>query len=95
MTFHRLPLKSETFKKSQMSEPFDVPSGCDYLRHVNSLVIVFGSPKTKRMIMWIKNERHCNTIVHWWLTELPYYFEVDLLPKVSGIFTIQYANIVL
>ena len=28
MTFHRLPLKSETFKKSQMSKPFDVPSGC-------------------------------------------------------------------
>ena len=29
LTFHRLPLKSETFKKSQMSEPFDVPSGCN------------------------------------------------------------------
>ena len=28
MIFHRLPLRSETFKKSQMSEPFDVPSGC-------------------------------------------------------------------
>ena len=28
LTFHRLPLKSETFKKSQLSEPIDVPSGC-------------------------------------------------------------------
>ena len=27
LTFHRLPLKSETFKKSQMSEPIEVPSG--------------------------------------------------------------------
>ena len=29
LTFHRLPLKSETFKKSQMSEPIDVPSWCN------------------------------------------------------------------
>ena len=28
LTFHRLPLKSETFKKSQLSELIDVPSGC-------------------------------------------------------------------
>ena len=28
LTFHRLPLKSDTFKKSQMSEQIDVPSGC-------------------------------------------------------------------
>ena len=28
LTFHTFSLKSETFKKSQMSEPFDVPSGC-------------------------------------------------------------------
>ena len=30
MTFHRLSLKSETFKKLQLSEPIDVPSGCGY-----------------------------------------------------------------
>ena len=28
LIFHWLPLKSETFNKSQMSEPIDVPSGC-------------------------------------------------------------------
>ena len=36
MIFHRLPLKSETFKKLQMSEPIDVPT-CNIFFYCNIL----------------------------------------------------------
>ena len=48
MIFHRPPLKSETFKKSQLSEPIDVPSGRNtpiFIFYVNATANTFASER--------------------------------------------------
>ena len=61
---HRPPLKSETFEKSQLSEPLDVPSGCYGIGSVLQW-LGSGSVSTRNFLSYQSRKVYSLLVIHY------------------------------